>query len=134
VSAPLRLAPAAGLPDPPASLGPVGRAEWVRLWAAGVRWLHPGLDRPVMGRLCGMYDRYARISATIGDELTVPGRYGLRPHPLLGSLVALERVIVALEMQLGFTPQARAALSGAEIDQTSKLELMIQRRLRDDAS
>lgn len=124
------LAASATVPNPPESLGSLGKSVWDRLWTAGQAWLSMSTDADVLTRLCEAHDEREAMREQIAiDGYMVAGSQGQpRPHPLLAHLRALEAQMTRWEIECGFTPAARSKLGYAEVKRVSKMDELMQRR------
>lgn len=97
-----------------------GRARWDRVWKEAGEWISPDVDVAVVTRLCELEDmRQAYKLQVAQDGIMVPGSTGQATrHPLIPEIRALDDQMTKYETVLGLTPQARSALSVAEVDKT----------------
>ncbi|RJQ68089.1 phage terminase small subunit P27 family [Pseudonocardiaceae bacterium YIM PH 21723] len=130
------LATSAHLPPTPEGLNSAGREAWTRLWTAGQAWLSPTTDLDLLTRLAEAHDeREAMRDAIANSGYLVPGSTG-QPvlNPLVPALRALEAQITKYESLCGFTPTDRARLGYAEVKRVSKLDELLAKRRKDQAS
>ena len=117
------LASVAGrVPDPPASLGDVGRERWQRLWREAGAWLSPGVDWHILVRMCEAEDLRQGMRVALAEEgFTVTGSMGqMRPNPLLDKLRALDEQLTKYEQLCGLTPSDRGRMGVGEVQQSGQ--------------
>ncbi|MDP9235171.1 MAG: phage terminase small subunit P27 family [Actinomycetota bacterium] len=117
------------VPRPPKDLGPIGKAQWKRIWTAGATWLDVGCDLGFVTRLCQAYEHHAVYEAEVMANYLVEGSRGqLRVNPAVTTLRALDHQINVMEGTLGFTPAARRRLGIKMAKPPSKLDEFSRRR------
>jgi P27 family predicted phage terminase small subunit len=119
-------------PPPPADLRERGTAEWVKIWQAGSRWLHPEEDYHWIEQISHAYDDISAFREEIERTgLIVKGYAGqLTANPLLREIRDAENVIRKCLSVLGFSPTDRARLGLAEIKVQSGLQ-SLQNEIKD---
>lgn len=118
------------LPACPRGLGPRGRAEWRKVWAAGF-WLKPDQDYHWVAQIAQAYADIEVFRARVEqDGLVVTGYAGqVVAHPLIAEIRKAEAVITKCLSILGFSPTDRARLGLAEAKaQNAVLEMMARRQ------
>lgn len=127
---PVLVLPASGAPPPaPVGLRARGKATWARYWTLGAGWLSPTTDRELLARLCRLYDDEDALSRQVRREgFTVVSGRGAMQNPALLSLRKTQELITRLEGLCGFTPSDRSRLGMAEVQRTSKLDALIEKR------
>lgn len=135
------LAPANGVPKPPAGMGTHGKALWQSVWVHAQSWITPDLDLGTVELAALTRDfieqcrsRIAEDGLTIFEPIVSPKGelVGERivPHPLLKEQRAAEKQLLALLSALALTPTDRARLGLAQVKQQSVLERLIEQRER----
>jgi len=112
---PLALVPPVGtvvtLPQPPASLGEAGLSLWRSI--QGQYGIADSGGVAVLQAACECADRVAEIGATIDAQgLMIPGKTGMREHPLLRHEVANRALLGRLISRLGLDIEALRPLPG----------------------
>ena len=117
----------AGLaPDPPTTLGEVGKGLWTELWglAGG---LFQVTDQWTIERWCSLTERRYQLLAVVEAEgMMCVGSTG-QPvvHPALRLIDAIEGRLPGLEAVLALTPESRARLGLQAIETQSKLDAFL---------
>jgi P27 family predicted phage terminase small subunit len=113
------------VPECPAVLGPIARAEWNRLAVqlSALRLL-TDLDRAALAAYCGAYELWAEATEAIQ-------KYGsmvksLSGYPIQSPYVAVANrhaeIMMRIASEFGFTPASRSRIS-APIDQSQQTSL-----------
>lgn len=107
-------------PKPPSDLGSKGLEVWDLVWTSGVNWVHPRTDFLLVHLLARHHDEREEIrnSAEIGTN-----------SKTRASLREVDRQILSMLAQLGFTPSDRSRLGFSMVKTESKLEELMRRRL-----
>lgn len=100
-------------PPPPATLGPIGKAEWKRIAAEMVRLgTLRELDRTAFELRCQAYERRERARKQLGAKLVYETPTGaIRPHPLVKIIEAADKQIRSFDIEFGLTPASRARVA-----------------------
>lgn len=101
--------PSAHLPDPLRPLGPYGTRMWEQVWQAGAGWLKQQMDTELVQMLCEAIDERTRLRVRLQ---TNPDAWRDRR-----ALRELDRQIITLLGQIGFTPSERGLLGSGEVKQ-----------------
>ena len=129
-----------GGPIPPEGLGDTGRRFWVDAWQAGSAWLSPAIDfgtvelaARTFDEIVGHRQEIAARGAVIESPImykgeAVPEVYELKPNPAMKMLRDAEKSLLAILIELGFTPSARARLGLVQVKAQSKLEQLARAR------
>ena len=127
------------VPEAPETLGTKGSKQWPVIWEAALVWLNPGLDGPVVERVCNLYDEIAILERDIKKYglvflepiMTVRGP-AIDPetgnvmtrrvaNPAAKLLRDAEKQLQGWLSDLGFTPSARARLGLVRVKAEGKL-------------
>jgi len=118
-----RSAIATPTPDPPDTLGELGRELWSVLWGLGAGVYQP-TDFWVIARWAELQERRRHLLAVIEAEgLMTLGSTG-QPvvHPGLKMVDAIEGRLPNLEASLGLTPESRLRLGLQAVEHQSRLD------------
>ena len=127
------------VPETPRELGTIGSKQWPIIWQAAIIWLNPGLDGPVVERVCRLYDEIDELEANVREhglvlnEPIVTAR-GPAIDPATGEIMTkrvanpaakllrdAEKQLQGWLSDLGFTPSARARLGLVRIKAEGKI-------------
>jgi hypothetical protein len=99
--------PSAHVPKPQRPLGQQGMELWQQVWTAGAGWLKQQMDTELVLMLCEATEERTRL------------RYRLQQNPDAWrdrrALRELDRQIITLLGQIGFTPSERGLLGTGEV-------------------
>ena len=113
----------AEIPEPPATLGELGRDTWQRLFT-NAPWIHRDLDRTAVEIVCSNLDERETLQAIVkADSDNWRARAGLRE---------LEKRINNQLATLGLNPSDRARYGFAIVKTESKLEEFLRRKREDE--
>jgi len=112
-----------------ACLAEHGAEAWLRLWAAGRKWLSVTADIDVMKRICRARIDEAHLRLVIDEDgpFTKGQRGGLVAHPAVSQLRVLNAEVVKLESLCGFTPSDRAQRGIAEVSGSGQDDIVARR-------
>jgi hypothetical protein len=95
------------VPDPHRTLQPHGRHLWDQIWQSGAGWLKQHMDTELVLMVCEATDERTRLRIRLArDPDSWRDRRALRE---------LDRQIMALLGQIGFTPVERGTLGSGEV-------------------
>lgn len=100
-------------PEPLRPLGQEGRRMWDRIWASGGSWVSGNTDIELVQMACEAMDERTALRIQVLRGAEWRERVALR-H--------LERSIITMLSQLGFTPTDRTRMGAGELASQSKLE------------
>lgn len=113
----------AGIPEPPASLGTLGRDTWQRVFT-NATWIHTETDRIAVELLCSNLDERETLLAIVkADSDNWRARAGLRE---------LEKQINSQLATLGLNPSDRARYGFAVVKTESKLDMLFAMRAENE--
>jgi P27 family predicted phage terminase small subunit len=106
--------PEAAVPDCPAQLGPIARAEWDRLVRElAVLRILTNLDRAALAAYCGAYGLWAEATEAIqkyGSMVKSPSGYPIQsPYVAIANRQA--EIMMRIASEFGFTPASRSRIS-----------------------
>lgn len=112
------------VPDPPGSLGEVGRRVWVDVWTAGAKAYQPTTDSFIIERYASLQERRAILQDLISrDGWTSTGSMGqVTIHPAAKLLTEVEGRLGPIEDRLGLHLEARLRLGVAVVEAQSALD------------
>ena len=110
-------------PDPPDTLGELGRGLWSILWGLGAGGYQP-TDHWVIERWANLQERRRHLLALIVAEglMTVGSTGQPVVHPALKMVDAIEGRLPTLEASLGLTPESRLRLGLQAVEHQSRLD------------
>jgi hypothetical protein len=102
--------PTSHIPEPHRPLGErVGLRLWNQVWTSGAGWLKQNMDTELVLMLCEAMDERVRVRAMLAADQTLwRERRALRE---------IDRQIITLLGQIGFTPSERGLLGTGEVKQ-----------------
>ena len=102
--------PTSHIPEPHRPLGErVGLRLWNQVWTSGAGWLKQNMDTELVLMLCEAMDERVRVRAMVAQDQTLwRERRALRE---------IDRQIITLLGQIGFTPSERGLLGTGEVKQ-----------------
>ena len=102
--------PTSHIPEPHRPLGErVGLRLWNQVWSCGAGWLKQNMDTELVLMLCEAMDERVRVRAMLATDQTLwRERRALRE---------IDRQIITLLGQIGFTPSERGLLGTGEVKQ-----------------
>jgi hypothetical protein len=102
--------PTSHIPEPHRPLGErVGLRLWNQVWSSGAGWLKQNMDTELVLMLCEAMDERVRVRAMLAADQTLwRERRALRE---------IDRQIITLLGQIGFTPSERGLLGTGEVKQ-----------------
>ena len=108
--------PTSHIPEPHRPLGErVGLRLWNQVWSSGAGWLKQNMDTELVLMLCEAMDERVRVRAMLAADQTLwRERRALRE---------IDRQIITLLGQIGFTPSERGLLGTGEVKQHEFSEL-----------
>lgn len=112
---------AEGAPEPLRPLGQEGLRMWERIWTSGGVWVSERTDIELVQLTCEAMDERIALRVAVLRGADWRDRVALR---------TLERSIVAMLSQLGFSPVDRTRMGAAEVAPVSKLQQLRERQER----
>lgn len=110
----------AGWVPPLRPLGPAGLKLWSDVFSAGETWISPQSDAQLLQMACEQVDRRAALLALLEEE-----GFNRSTHM---TVLDLEKQIASNLGTLGLTPTDRSRLGVAEVQKSSKLDEMLEKR------
>ena len=101
--------PSSHVPEPHRPLGTQGRRLWEQVWQSGAGWLKQQMDTELVLMLCEASEERTRLRVKLQDD---PNAWRDRR-----ALRELDRQIITLLGQIGFTPSERGLLGTGEVRQ-----------------
>lgn len=99
--------PSSHVPTPHRPLGKQGRELWDQVWQSGAGWLKQQMDTELVLMLCEATEERTRLRVKLQNE---PDAWRDRR-----ALRELDRQIITLLGQIGFTPSERGLLGTGEV-------------------
>ena len=114
-------------PDPPDTLGEVGRELWRTIWSLGQGVYHDS-DYWILERWANLQERRMDLLALIRAEglMTVGSQGQPVCHPALKLVDAIEGRLPGLDASLGLTPESRLRLGLQAVEQQSRLSRFLE--------
>ena len=113
-------------PDPPDTLGTMGREVWATIWDIG-GGVYQSSDYWVVERWCSLQERRRELLAVIAAEgMMTQGSTG-QPvcHPALRMVDTIEGRLPNLEAVLALTPESRTRLGISAVEHASRLDAFL---------
>lgn len=107
--------PITHVPDPHRPLGQTGRELWDRIWTSGAGWLSRGMDAEIVLLVCEATDERTRLRVKLQQQ---PDAWRDRR-----ALRELDRQIISLLAQIGFSPADRGTLMAGQPQQHTLADL-----------
>ena len=113
-------------PDPPDTLGTMGRELWEAIWEIG-RGIYQPSDYWVVERWCSLQERRRELLAVIAAEGAMSQGAAGQPvvHPALKMVDTIEGRLPNLEAVLALTPESRMRLGLAAVESASTLDAFL---------
>ena len=114
------------MPDPPSTLGTVGRTCWANVWTLGQGVYQP-TDTYVVERYCSLHERRHQLLVLVEAEgwLTTGSTGQVVVHPAAKMVSDIEGRLSTLEDRLGLTPEARLRLGITAVEHQSRLDAFL---------
>lgn len=115
-------------PDPPPTLGAIGRRVWSDIWTAGARAYEPATDSLIIERYASLQERRRVLLDIIEEEgwLSEGSNGQTVAHPAVRLLMEVEKALTPLEDRLGLSPEARARLGISFAEMHTKLDAFLK--------
>lgn len=101
--------PSHHVPEPVRPLGKYGLRMWEQVWQAGAGWLKQQMDVELVQMLCEAIDERLRLVVRLQQQ---PDAWRDRR-----ALREIDRQVITLLGQIGFTPSERGLLGAGEVKQ-----------------
>ena len=101
--------PTSHIPDPSRPLGEQGLRLWAQVWTSGAGWLKQQMDTELVLMLCEATEERTRLRVRLQQN---PDAWRDRR-----ALREIDRQIITLLGQIGFTPSERGLLGTGEVKQ-----------------
>ncbi len=113
-------------PDPPSSLGAVGRTCWTNVWTLGAGVYQP-TDSYVVERYASLHERRHHLLVLVEAEgwLTTGSTGQVVVHPAAKMVSDIEGRLSTLEDRLGLNPEARLRLGITAVEHQSRLDVFL---------
>ena len=114
------------MPDPPSTLGAIGRTCWANVWTLGAGVYQP-TDYNVVERYCSLHERRHQLLVLVEDEgwLTTGSTGQVVVHPAAKMVSDIEGRLSTLEDRLGLNPEARLRRGIPAVDHQSRLDAFL---------